>query len=486
MKNYKIVIIASLLFVFLEGKTQISSSVLSHDFDLASDSIIVPNGKQLYDDLIDYNQSSDDLQLRFRGKYQLDSAYVRRPHPDNNNQLYIAAKDYYFYNEDFTETNRIAFIYDLDDSQFHPSDSYSKTTVNASKKITSRSIHPWNGVDIPLPETELSSITILDYISDQYLSKDSRYLSYEYFINDDPIQIRNYHYNDQLLLDTFQIFKTEVPGDSFYIFAQCTYHHSSDRLLSYILSFADFSSEVVHDSTALIYNTDDQLVREENHVYNNPTRYGIKEYTYNDEGLISESISYQSDRLELLDFETFFYNSVGSLEKVEIGQIQNAIEFPLRLVEQIASYDYAEGRIEELSLTPDFIITARNDFDNHNHLLTEERNKKYRTNFFGELEFQEYDSGGAWFYSPVSPTIVNSLSSLDATLYPNPALSHLTISLENSEMASLNIYDSRGYNVMTTVSTSGELIDITNLSSGLYFYEITQANKSMVGKFIKY
>ena len=97
-----------------------------------------------------------------------------------------------------------------------------------------------------------------------------------------------------------------------------------------------------------------------------------------------------------------------------------------------------------------------------------------------------HDVGHAWFYSPVSPTSVNSLSSLDATLYPNPASSHLTLSLEDSEMASLNIYDSRGYNIMTTVSSSGELIDITILNSGLYFYEITQANKSMAGKFIKY
>ena len=486
MKNYKIVIIASLLFVFLEGKTQISSSVVPNDFDVASDTILVPNGKQLYDDIVEYNQTYDDLQLRFRGKYQLDSSFTIWPHPDDRTQLYNSTKSHYYYNEDFTELTQIGFRYNLDDGRYYADDHYSKITVNDSKKITSRSSHPWNGVDIPVPETEFFSIRILDYDSNGNLTRDSRYPSKNEFVDSDPKSYIEYSYNEEKLLMTFQLFLRDDPGSAHYITTQCTYHHSSDGLLSYILSYADFSTEVVYDSTALIYNTDDQLVREENHVYNNPTRYSIKEYTYNDEGLLSESSAYRSDRPELIDFEAFFYNSAGSIEKAEIGVIQNAIEFPLRLVEQIATYDYAEGRIEELSLTPDFIITARNDFDNHNHLLTEERNRKYRTNFFGELEFQEHDAGGAWFYSPVSPTSVNSLSSLDATLYPNPASSHLTLSLENSEMASLNIYDSRGDNVMTTVSTSGELIDITNLSSGLYFYEITQANKSMVGKFIKY
>ena len=82
-----------------------------------------------------------------------------------------------------------------------------------------------------------------------------------------------------------------------------------------------------------------------------------------------------------------------------------------------------------------------------------------------------------------------SLAEGNFIIYPNPAKAFINFYVDNSdEEAVVNVYDITGRKLITqkTTAQKGNIrLNITSLSSGTYFAEITIANKSAKQKFIK-
>ena len=71
-------------------------------------------------------------------------------------------------------------------------------------------------------------------------------------------------------------------------------------------------------------------------------------------------------------------------------------------------------------------------------------------------------------------------------VYPNPASSVVTISTPDVETAKLNVTDLSGKTVMTkSLNGIENTVDISNLSTGAYFFEITANNNKEVVKILK-
>ena len=72
----------------------------------------------------------------------------------------------------------------------------------------------------------------------------------------------------------------------------------------------------------------------------------------------------------------------------------------------------------------------------------------------------------------------------DFTMSPNPTSDFLSIISENQTIKELSIYSLHGNTVMKPVVTN-QSIDVSLLSSGIYFLEITTENGKAVERFIK-
>ncbi|RXR19410.1 T9SS type A sorting domain-containing protein [Flavobacterium amnicola] len=72
-------------------------------------------------------------------------------------------------------------------------------------------------------------------------------------------------------------------------------------------------------------------------------------------------------------------------------------------------------------------------------------------------------------------------------IYPNPVDSEITISITDDLIgASFEMYNQLGQNVLkTNISNSLEHVNVANLTNGVYFYSISNTNKSLQGKLIK-
>ena len=69
-------------------------------------------------------------------------------------------------------------------------------------------------------------------------------------------------------------------------------------------------------------------------------------------------------------------------------------------------------------------------------------------------------------------------------IYPNPVADRLFISSENLQVEKIAIYEISGKEVLQ-IKTSENSIDVSNLSEGLYFLEISSSEGKNIQKFIK-
>lgn len=78
-----------------------------------------------------------------------------------------------------------------------------------------------------------------------------------------------------------------------------------------------------------------------------------------------------------------------------------------------------------------------------------------------------------------------SLSDNDITLFPNPAINDLTIS-SREVIENVNVYNLSGQVVLQkSVNATQDLVDVSNLTSGIYLMQLTSNGQSVTKKFIK-
>lgn len=92
--------------------------------------------------------------------------------------------------------------------------------------------------------------------------------------------------------------------------------------------------------------------------------------------------------------------------------------------------------------------------------------------------------------SPIIPPCPTGVNSVDANLnfkiYPNPVLNQLTISSEVTETFSFRLFDLTSRKIIEKQIHGSEVINLPNMKSGLYFYEVSNG-KGMLqqGKIVK-
>ncbi|EPR72614.1 hypothetical protein ADIWIN_2399 [Winogradskyella psychrotolerans RS-3] len=69
-------------------------------------------------------------------------------------------------------------------------------------------------------------------------------------------------------------------------------------------------------------------------------------------------------------------------------------------------------------------------------------------------------------------------------IYPNPVSDNLFISKPNSEVLDVVLYDIYGNSVLQQ-KTIGESVDVSILTEGIYFIEISSENGRRIQKIIK-
>ena len=69
-------------------------------------------------------------------------------------------------------------------------------------------------------------------------------------------------------------------------------------------------------------------------------------------------------------------------------------------------------------------------------------------------------------------------------LYPNPTSEVLNISVKENKMSSYKIFNSLGFQIQTGKTSGGE-INVSNLSKGIYFFELNNGQETVVKSFIK-
>ncbi|MES2411893.1 MAG: T9SS type A sorting domain-containing protein [Bacteroidota bacterium] len=117
----------------------------------------------------------------------------------------------------------------------------------------------------------------------------------------------------------------------------------------------------------------------------------------------------------------------------------------------------------------------------------------------GASSFVNLTTGWSAGFSDIDPLVVDGIYKLTGTLgldnsttvskfkvYPNPASSTVTISVENVDSFNLTVTDLTGKVVMAkSLSGMENTLDISSLSTGAYFFELTSDNKKDVVKILK-
>lgn len=106
-----------------------------------------------------------------------------------------------------------------------------------------------------------------------------------------------------------------------------------------------------------------------------------------------------------------------------------------------------------------------------------------------------YDAGGTRYYlgSPsalmvrLTEEVTNGLNSNELTgvsVYPNPTSGIITVTNDANARNTIVITDVTGKNILTTASTTNEVIDLSSFGAGIYFVNVSNENGRIVKKII--
>jgi len=115
-----------------------------------------------------------------------------------------------------------------------------------------------------------------------------------------------------------------------------------------------------------------------------------------------------------------------------------------------------------------------------NHMQTENIGS-YRDN---DLNQWVIFNNRQYFYTEQNIGKITEVNTLLANIYPNPAENYVVFTLNNPESAVVEIFDIKGERVIEQIMRSDKQINVSHLSSGIYFYKITSGNKIISGKLV--
>ncbi|MEJ0103711.1 MAG: T9SS type A sorting domain-containing protein [Bacteroidota bacterium] len=94
------------------------------------------------------------------------------------------------------------------------------------------------------------------------------------------------------------------------------------------------------------------------------------------------------------------------------------------------------------------------------------------------------DLDGKFLFSQILRISISTVQ--DVTIFPNPAKNYMTVTMPGTKPAVIELISNKGEIVMKKqVAASAALIDISNLSAGIYTVRIRQGEKTIINKLVK-
>ena len=297
--------------------------------------------------------------------------------------------------------------------------------------------------------------------------------------------IKKYSYNEAgLLQNTFNYFWV-ANVDSLVLEEEVEYRHNEENLLSEILNYTNDESIgwSARDSIIFSYNLTGQLELE--------TRY---------------KQSPNQDSFEFSLRRDFYYNQDGSLSLIEERNKFNDLD---KIKYNYHPYGSLHGLRKIDDTDPDFVWGLFYNLYLHDENITSDKIRFPRTRFSGSffdlahyyerhmlLSSREFLGGGNlplelqlrtdYFYTELEPSSIETFDSKNTYVFPNPSTSFLNIKnnklIHNTKFSVFNLIGELV--LVKNLFSQDQLIDVSSLTNGLYFYKIQIEGKSVSGQFV--
>lgn len=106
---------------------------------------------------------------------------------------------------------------------------------------------------------------------------------------------------------------------------------------------------------------------------------------------------------------------------------------------------------------------------------------RYNGNQYNE----DFTSKKIYNYSVINTSLPNNSQTPIINLYPNPVTDYLTINCDNYSQVTFELFDLQGSKLMSQVVNNSETINMSELNSGIYVYQLFMDNKKQSGKIVK-
>lgn len=138
----------------------------------------------------------------------------------------------------------------------------------------------------------------------------------------------------------------------------------------------------------------------------------------------------------------------------------------------VDTYDY--------SVAPSDVFMLDELFEDYLGKITQENIYYWKNDAWDLSETIDY------YYSTEGISSINEEVNLTTQVYPNPFTSELSINFESiSQEANFELFDVQGKKVFSTMLKNEELIDVSSLSKGIYFYQLITNDVIQRGQLVK-
>lgn len=251
-------------------------------------------------------------------------------------------------------------------------------------------------------------------------------------------------------------------------------------------------TEELQDTNEVILSNGDQVsyngfIKYE-HTYNSNIKVNWKKFKKN----LNTNNEWQLERVKI-----YTYNSDNLLVLIEEGDNETELTSKTEL-----TYDTNDNLTEEIysyldnsiwNYTSKYVYSYENQISEDdlllpNHYILEYlldsdfytfKNKITNLSIYDWNNSWDFDMSLDFHYSEIALS-VNDVLKDHLVIYPNPTSNKVKFEIENIE--NIEIYDINGKRM---IDTKSNIINIENLSNGVYFYKIYKEKEILTGKLIK-
>jgi antitoxin component YwqK of YwqJK toxin-antitoxin module len=479
-----------------------------------------PDGLQYFKNYIQqrelmYKIQPDSRKSSLAVKHRLDS--IIGQYYDEENLVFTA--DVYSYDEENQLTSSVSYSRNTPESQWIPAYK-SEYIYNENGSMAQSLEFEWDDISSQWGEGEKEEYTYDEkgnliqeiwYYQEIITNPWEKVNKVDYTLdeNDKLLQTRLYSW-DETLSDWIPVF----------IDYNYDYIYDSNGNLITIIHVNDFHGDDFIDSlvTDLTYDANNNLTQQISRFWAGPVGpwigFNRTDYSYYENNNLEVETGFAWDFLandwKFQDREEYFYNPAGKLtSSIEYNRNNDDTQWLPRykyeilydnnanLVQEI-EYDYFENDWLGSQRT---VYTYNNSYTFSDLILPtplfdgDEEAVGLFTHMLTKIEEEYWETiSGQWlneesytlYYSEQQVTSTSSTILNEISVYPNPVSDYLTVNIPaNNRQFSFELYDLQGRKVLSKLIINDERISLQGLNKGVYFYHITDHQKSHKGKLIK-